>query len=63
MLGTPQSRAQQLQGEVDSWSKLRQEGATCPPLAFTQVPCLPNLSMGDLVEASRSFKKGTCALG
>lgn len=62
LCGAPKSRAEDLQDEVSDWSALWQEGFGSPPTAFFNVPGLPPLTIDQVVRASKSFKRGTCAL-
>ena len=61
--GTSKSRTDELQDEVSAWSLLWKEGGGTPPPVFNKVPGLPPLSVEKVVSASKSFKRGTCALG
>ena len=62
-IGSKLSRAQVLDEEVVKWSRLWQEGVPVDPVDFGNVPKLAPLSVHQVQQAARSFKRKTCALG
>ena len=60
--GNQRSRADELSNEASNWSRMWNEGATCPHLDFRTFEALPPLWPEQVMEASFSFKRATCAL-
>ena len=62
-LGTPKSRDQLLQDQVNKWSAVWKESGAPTPLSFPKVLRAPDISVPEMREASTSFKRNTCARG
>ena len=62
--GCQQSRADILEDEVEGWSKLWKEGTNCPKIWFGEVPYLPLMTDGELVESLAQLQEGhVCSRG